>query len=322
MQNKTDLNILNTIKSVIFYIVLPILVLIFGTLFNLIGIAMFQHKRMKKLHMGLKNIYIFLFAIDSIALSQILVIIIFTTIQVDITTISDLSCKIYKFINHILNNISAYILLYISIDRYISIKYPEKRFILKKRTNQYKFIFWLIIFQVVYNVPVVYFYERLSYIQFLNERNISGLDTQKTNLSSLIFCECLKPRVQLMSHLATFSNRIIIPSALMVFVSSMSLHTLFKSRKRTQIYKRNKLNNLKDYKFTITSIFLNVSFILFVLPISVFLFNVNYIEYFDWVLLFAYSFYFSYGINFLIILATNSIFRKAFLQIISKKAEK
>jgi len=49
----------------------------------------------------------------------------------DISKLSDIAYKIYFYFNHALDPISGMLLIYISIERYISIKYNTKRKFIK-----------------------------------------------------------------------------------------------------------------------------------------------------------------------------------------------
>jgi hypothetical protein len=85
--------------------------------------------------------------------------------------------------------------------------------------------------------------------------------------------------------------------------------SIFKSRNRTRSATQNN-NFKKDVIFSVTSFLLNLTFILLNLPLSVILFEPNYIYSNDVFLLTFYIYYFSYGCNFYILYCTNSIFRK------------
>jgi hypothetical protein len=48
------------------------------------------------------------------------------------------------------------LLVYISIDRYVSIKFPALRYFLRKRNNQLIYFMFIFMFNLLYYLPVAY----------------------------------------------------------------------------------------------------------------------------------------------------------------------
>ena len=119
-------------------------------------------------------------------------------------------------------------------------------------------------------------------------------------------------------------NRVVIPFVLMTIFTIILIDFIFQSRKR--IHQKNysskqNRNFQKDIKFAITSIALNVVYVLFNLPVSIFLILPNYYLYLTYPAL-LFLFYSSYAVNFYIILITNSLIRNEFLILIKLRNNK
>jgi len=108
----------------------------------------------------------------------------------------------------------------------------------------------------------------------------------------------------------------VIPYVLMVLCTLLLCLTIFKSRRRTEANK----NIRRDVKFTITSISLNVAFIILTFPISIAnFFGTTFVG-----TVFKFCnllFFFSYTLNFYFLVAFNSIIRKEMLIFLKLKPE-
>ncbi len=109
--------------------ILPGLILGLGLFGNSLGFKVME--RPKMLEIGPRNAYKYLFIMDTIYLLQLIVTNLQLSYQIDITLISNISCKLWWYINYSLANQSSMLLVYISIDRYIAIKVPALRFFKK-----------------------------------------------------------------------------------------------------------------------------------------------------------------------------------------------
>ena len=109
---------------------------------NTTGLFLFRTKKLKNL--GPRNMYSYLFTMDSLYLIQILVQYLQNSYNYDFTIQSELFCKMYQYFSYSLCPVSGYILGYISLDRCVAIRAPSKRFILRKTRNQ--LIYFLSVF--------------------------------------------------------------------------------------------------------------------------------------------------------------------------------
>jgi len=200
------------------------------------------------------------------------------------------------------------ILAYISFERLVSIKHFHKVAILRKEKTQ--LIYFLVIF--IYNLA---FYSPIAYY--------ISLHIDSSNNTSNV-CDFISTQSQLVLGNMDLVNRVVIPFVLMTIFTIILIDFIFQSRKR--IHQKNysskqNRNFQKDIKFAITSIALNVVYVLFNLPVSIFLILPNYYLYLTYPAL-LFLFYSSYAVNFYIILITNSLIRNEFLILIKLRNDK
>ena len=75
----------------------------------------------------------------------------------DPTIISSITCKTWNSFSYGLDALSPWCLVYISVDRFISIAFPSKRFIFKRKTTQIYFFLLLIGFNFFYNLSIPFY---------------------------------------------------------------------------------------------------------------------------------------------------------------------
>lgn len=279
--------------------ILPPIILFLGLIGNSIGFIVLLNKKLRKL--GPLIIYKYLLLIDSLYLIQIVVTYFELTFGYSLTLISVFSCKLWFFLNYSLAVISPLLLVYISIEKCISIKSPSYRFILRRRDIQISYILITIIYNLLFDIPVA------LYIVIKNDTNQTICSFDNTEHQNLI-------------SLMDLINRVVIPFTIMVFCSLILTISIFRSRARiVRIFlPEEKKRFSKEIKIATSSICLNLFYIFVNLPISIVVFFDNYFNN-DLYGFYYYLFYSGYAINFYILVATNSIFRKEFLNILSYK---
>lgn len=285
----------------------PPIVLLIGLVGNVVGCAIIW--RPKLVNIGPQNIYKYLFVMDTFYLLEI----IFSYIQYGYTfafnTISVQLCKIGNYINFSLAIVSPMLLMYISIDRFISIKYPSKRFILRKKNTQFLFFVFTIVFNFSYYIPVYLF------------KDVYTVYNNQTNKTSQV-CRIDSLELMLVVSLLDLVNRVIVPFTVMFVCSILLIYSLFESRSRIVenfLAEENK-TFFTEIRLATTSLSLNLIYILLNLPISIIdifpqIYTLN---------LFIYSyylFYLSYALNFYILLLSNSLFRKEFFNFLNLRKQ-
>ena len=285
--------------------IFPILVIIIGLMGNFFGVIILSKKSMSKL--PIRSSYRFLFISDSIYISQAFINYLQYGFDIDLTISSSYFCKIFNYFNYSLSTMSPFLLVYISAERLITIKFPTKSLYYKTEKFQIVFLIAITIYNSIYYLCFPFYFDVLH--------------KNGTNNSTILQCTFTDPIYLKFLNYLDLSNRAIIPASLMISISIALSYAIFQSRRRVA---RNQSildskNFKKDLKFTITSIFLNLVFILFNLPISISVAIPNYLT--SLVYVFSYFlFYFSYGINFYIIIAFNSLFRNELLLLLRLKS--
>jgi hypothetical protein len=277
------------------YFIMPLIILVFGFFGNLVGIIVLQSKRLES--MATRKMYCLLFFFDTIYLIHLVINYLELSYGIDITFVSSLSCKLHIYFNYSLANISPMILVYISIERLIEIKYPIKRILFKQTSTH-----------IIY-LAIIFVYNSLFYLPF------PILIDQKITIneeSHYVMCSFTDSDIDVILSWMDLINRVLVPFLLMIIFSILLIHSIFSSSNRilTNYTTSENMTFKKDIKLSITSLLLNLFYILLCLPISINDF-VNFTEfYFTFTL---YVFYMSYAVNFYIILISNSLVRREFL---------
>jgi hypothetical protein len=273
------------------YYIFPILILVIGLVGNYLGYKTIKRPRM--LEIGPRNSYKYLFIMDNVYLVQIIVTYLQLSLNNDIAISSKALCKLWWYLNYSLDTQSSMLLVYISIDRYVSIKIPSLRFFMRKRNNQLIYFIFIFMFNLLYYLPV-------SYNFTLRRTN----ETLKCNYT-YEYSEDLITYMDL-------GNRVVLPSILIITFSILLGIEVIKSRNRilNNFLKEENEYFFKNISLAITSIWFNIIYIVLQLPITSLIsaympMNVYIFSY--------YLFYLSYSINFYIILISNSLFRKEFI---------
>jgi hypothetical protein len=203
-------------------------------------------------------------------------------------------CKLWMYSDWGLVNTSPMIILYISVERLVNVKFTAKRLILRKNRNILIFTLIVTFINLIFYIPVCFYY--YVDVSIINDTNAS-LTT--TSLSCTISAE---DNLKVSWMYLIFNG--IVPYFLMIFFTLWLCYTIYQSRRRTEANR----NIRKDVKFTITSISLNLAFIVLTLPESIADF---YSEIFvdNGYMFCNLLFHSSYAINFYFLFAFNSVIR-------------
>ena len=305
---------MNLIDFFVYYIFAPI-VLAIGLTGNSLGLAVFtkSNKRLNK--NGPILIYKFLFLSDTFYLLQIIIDYFGYGFNLDLTVLSNLSCQIYIYFNYAFCAFSPWLLVYILIERFISIGHPTKRLIMRKKSNQIIYLFILVLFNLCSYIIAPFSYEVQDY-SINNNNNESNL--------SYLNCNFINYERQLIISYFDLFYRAVLPFILMIFISFLLIIIiLFVINLKTQIKDLNtdKVNRRikRDIRFALSSFGMNLLFIILNLPLSLVLFLPDYYISNTLFLATFYLYYLSYGINFFVIFTVNKIFRKSVKKLFIKK---
>ena len=196
---------------------------------------------------------------------------------------------------------SPFCLVYISVEKFISIAYPNKRLILKKKNIQIYYFVSLCVFNIFYHLNVLISYDTVT---------ISNTTT---------ICFFNNDENQLTVTLMDLIDFILIPFILMIIFSTLLIITIFKSRSKVNNSLKENKRLKKDIKFSISLLSMNLLFILLNLPDEIDLFLPFNNEIYSPL---AQLCNLSFAINFYLILFTNSLFRKEFISLFFNKKAK
>jgi hypothetical protein len=275
-----------------FYI-FPIIILAIGFVGNYLGFKTMQ--RPKMIEIGPRNTYKYLFISDTIYLVLIVGTYLQYSFNIDPSILSNVICKLWWYILYSFDSQSSMLLVYISIDRYVSIKIPSFRYFMRKRNNQLIFYIMKLMFNLIYYLPVVYNYTLIR----TNETLICTFNDQYSQ--------------QLLSYM-DLANLLIFPSTLILIFSILLGIEVIKSRSRIldNFLKEENEFFFKNLSFTISSTVLNIIYLLLVIPISFYSFLPDFTEIYGFIFSY-YLFYLTYSINFYVLFISNSLFRKEFI---------
>jgi len=190
------------------------------------------------------------------------------------------------------------LLIYISVEKIIATKYPARKYFLRKIKTQ--LIYFLIVggFCSAYNLIAVYMFD-------LIQIPVGNNSTRST------ISVCVPNTLFVIGVWMDIVNRVIIPFVLMIISSIIFLNSIWHMNQRiAQTFGTNQ-NERKQIGRIISLIVLNISYIIFSLPVAIlaFYFGIKDAEF-----LAGYYFrYLAYSMNFFVLLATNSLFRQEFL---------
>jgi len=281
------------------------LIFIFGLVGNFLGtFILAKRKELEKL--GPKHMYMYLFSTDTFLLVQLIFnYISFNWPEYDPTVMSVYVCKIYWFINCATGALSPYLIVYISLERFVAFKYPSKKTIMRSKRNQLIYLALIIVYNCLLYSPIAIFFEISS-------------DNSSNQTENIKQCEFVNLEIQMLLNLIDTVNRVLLPFILMTVFTFLLIFTIVRSSQRiTQnLSTPNQNNRLKrDIKISISLIFINIFYIILALPVSVAA-NSSFSSFgFVITLYIAYS---AYAINFYLILFTNSLVSNEFLKMIEK----
>ena len=213
--------------------------------------------------------------------------------------ISNITCKFSLYFVYFMPASSTWILVLISLDRFVSICKPSWKYLIR---NNPKYQLLACLCVVMYNFV---FYIPFFVFQNINNTTYPSIDGNRT-------IDCINDTETIIDIVDTF-NATLIPFIIMLSCTIFILRTIFKSRNNANTTS----NKIRDIRFAITSIGLNLSFLILTFPQNIFMiffmiFDLEYfLKYFIFGLITCLA-YTNFSIIFYITLLVNSNFRKEF----------
>jgi len=232
--------------------------------------------------------------------------------------------------------LSPMLLVYISVEKYLSLEDISKKHNLRNINNQLIYLFIIITYNAIFYSPSVIYFSLVK----SNQTTTTTTTTTTSNVSN-DFIKCLVSHKSLESILPVMDlmNRVILPCILMTISTIFLIVSVNKSRfnfilrnitinntTNSQHQNCNNINNnntaatsqlrflhSREHRFAVTSITLNSFYIVLTLPLPVMLMCNCFAE----IYLFSsfYLFCLSYSLNFYILFIGNKLFRNEFLKI-------
>lgn len=295
----------NLFEFFAYYLMVPIIFII-GSIGNILGLIVLSNKNIKSKFSPIE-MYKFLFISNSVILVLMIEDYFNTTFKFGLSFLSKYVCKLYYYISFSLATISPMILLYISVEKLVSMKYPSKVYLFRRANVQLICLVFIIAFNSVYYLPVVYHTELT--ITKINDTNFSGnFNCGYNNLDS-----------KRILFLLDIINRILVSVVLINLCSIIILVSIFRMR-TTILQEKKSINNHKNMqkqiKLLVNLLVLNAVYVVLTTPLEI----VSFYDFggFDRMVI-LYVYYAANCPNFYIILFTNSEFRKEFLKMIKNK---
>ncbi len=139
------------------YYLMPFLIFFFGLLGNIFGLFLFSRDRLNKI--GPRNIYRYLFVFDSIYLMNIIKSTLQIAFAIDLSISSRLFCKAYTYLLNVIVSVTPLLLLYISVERLMTIQYPDNRANLKNFEQQLLYFVLIVLFNGIFYSPIFYLFD-------------------------------------------------------------------------------------------------------------------------------------------------------------------
>jgi hypothetical protein len=285
--------------------VLAPIIIILGSIGNLMGLIVISNKKLNQ--MGPQKIFICMFTLDCIYLPLVFHPYLAYAFQINLTAMSNVTCKLYWYARYSLAIISPMMNVYISVERFIAITFPARKLFLLKTNIQIAYIFMIILVNFVFAIQVEIGFE-------LQHVNMNGTNRSE---SVVYYCDFSSLYWQDVAGYIDMTIRVIIPSSLMIVFSFLLSLSIFMSRNRISSAIASQAVLRKDVRFSMVCITLNLFYILFSLPVSVVVLLKDYSEN-QYYIPFSFLFFVAYCANFYLMIGFNKHFRRVFLDIFFK----
>ena len=293
--------------KVVFYLY-PIVALI-GLMFNAFAFVIFSSR--KRFQHTFFWIY-FRFLIIFDCLSQFLPVNRFLELALDISieNISNFLCKFRYYYIYSVYPVSGWTLAIVSIDRFLSISFPNRFNIRKKCSFQICVCVFIMLFNFIYFSPVLFYYYLDEFNDFNNETNQTFINVR---------CENHGIPLNIMDLIGST----LIPFSIMILFTLFTLISLYKTRKKSLTSHQQKKSRSKDNRFAFVTITISFVFLIVNIPYGIFA-NVESLFVATDLTNLIYSFcllliYVNSSLTFFINIVVNSLFRKELKEILIKK---
>lgn len=280
-------------------------IFIFSLTGNILGISVFIRQTTKLTQIAPVRIYKSLFVFNSIYSIQILLSLVSSSnsfISFNISTLSNLTCKFANFFRFAFDSFAPYFLVYISIEKFISIKYKEKMYILRNDFFQFLYVLGLFFLNIIMYIALAF----ISSDLIEKTVNINNNDNS-TALITTIVCDFVSTKIKLVTTYIDIFYRLIIPSLIMIFFS----YSLFKIKIIESADRKEKRRLQKEVQYAISSILMNIIYLVFNVPVVILtvISTLNIKVSNELFIFFYYLYFLAYGCFYYVIYIFNPSFR-------------
>ena len=289
-------------KNIFVHYILPSIILVSGLLGNLLGYLV--STRSQKLSKYIPRfMYKCLFILDEFVLMQIVVNYLDYSFSQNLTDSSKYACKLFWYLNFSTNVAPTLILNFISLEKYLSIKYPKKSRLLRKRTTQIMFTAYALALNFLFYLPVLFFMD-VKEQEYMNH-TIARLADK---------CDFTSDNARMFINLFDLINTVLLPFFEMITISVLLIICMIKIRQRIATYLSTKTKSMnRNATFIISLVSMNFVYLLFTMPVSIISLNSFSGLAHETT---QFMFYIIYAVNFYVFLATNSLFRSEAFKIL------
>lgn len=232
---------------------------IVGVIGNVFVIIVFSQKALRKYSY---SFYCLVMAISDICLmSYIFIEWIAYNFDFYLETTTPLLCKIVRFIPYYFADFSIHMLTIIAIDRMLTIVYPKRFLITKKRWFQILIVSILALIVVLANIIIPLYFDLI--------------EINPTNSSQTIRICTIEPEILNTEMWITITSVVLVNIIINNWLNIKTIRFIMASRRRVKAA-RSSLLSVRDRKFAICSVCLNLGSMIFKLPFYISLLIIGY----------------------------------------------
>lgn len=310
-----------------------LLILVLGIPGNILLFVMYSRHRLRPLSFSL---YFRLIAlVDFFITLNWLKIFVRYRFDFYIEDISLFLCKTISYAIYCAGPISSWHLIAISIDRLVSIAFPRRFLFFHKRSFQILVIIVIFVFNMTYYVALLVDF---NLVESTTPNHNRETDNQTDDVFITTYNLCIM-NMELL-YWIDLLNSSVLPFIFMILTTSITIRCIIKSRSRITIppstpttsnggnYCHQVRGSLsRDAKFSLTSISLNVLFLVLNLPNQVFALYLSFNDQLDtdelWIKLVGFTvlglFYANHAFGFYVQLAFNGVLRRETLKLLGMR---
>lgn len=300
--------------KIVFLEIVPVLIILFGLIGNLLTFIVYSSKELEKLPV---NIYFrFLSITDSLNLLIYLPLLIKFVFEHDFQIISDTTCKFFVYISFAMPSMSVFVLIILSLDRAICVKYPNNKLFRQKKSQ-------------IISIVIITLFNMGIYTAV-------GFSYTKEATLNYTVCACRQVTVCNIIKWIDVFNAFILPFLIMISCSFIVIIQIRKSKLRIETHQLSRQNSHclkssnallhnKNVQFACVSFGLNLVFLVCNLPITIY--QLKHFDYYDegvidehlFYSLAELIFYAHFGLSFFVHVLFNIKFRSELARLIIHK---